>query len=179
MVESVATDFPSLEGDVVSPLHLRRCTQTAQTGSHLLGIFAEKGFHGTRARHQAYHDVIMVCKDAAATAFPADNVDPLRATEVHIHLLVGHLVAAHHHRGTELPGKEVVVRRQVAGHIFLGSQVKRSALSLGGGGHFHKAGGESRNFHNRSSFFAPQKYGNLRNATNKCCLFFCPATAFA
>ena len=44
--------------------------------------------------------------------------------EVKVDFLMCHLVATHHHRGAQAPGKQVVALGKGAGNVFFGGKIK-------------------------------------------------------
>lgn len=141
VVKGVATYLSApLQHGVVASRDDGWCSQLAQGVGHALGVFSEQLFHGAFLGDEAGHDVPFVGKDGSSARTAANDVDALAPAEVEVHLLVCHLIAAHHDRGAQLPREEVTVRGQLVGNILLGSQIESCPSSLGVGWQLHEAG---------------------------------------
>ena len=120
--------------------HAGRCADGRERLRYGVGILRKERFDGTLARHQTEHDVAPVGIDAAAPTAAAHHIDALGLAEVEVHLMAGHLVAAHDDGGVEHPRKEIMVFGKGGRQILFGSQIERRPLAAEAIRQHHMAG---------------------------------------
>ena len=148
MIEGIATHLAArqfsttFQHDVVPARHGGGGTQRAEAFADAVGIFGEEVFHGACARNETYHDIALIGKDGAATALSAYDVNAVLPAEVHVHLLVSHLIAPHDDRRPQAPGEEIIVCWERLCHILFCRQIERCPPKFAACWQFYIAGRE-------------------------------------
>ena len=127
MIESIAGDLPASYGYVItsgSPGIEAKLTQGS--GDHCR-ISGELTCHIIAIGYERKHKVLAISEDSASAASAAHNIDTVVTAIMKIHFLVYFLISATYHCRINLPGKEIITRREKSRHPFLGCKKERQS----------------------------------------------------